>query len=303
MKLAGIDANLLSALHALLQEANVTRAAKRLGIGQPAMSRSLARLRDHFGDPLLVPEGRRLVLSPVARTMAVAVERAASAVEDVFSLGTDGRRDERRAFVIACTDLFAHEVTPKVLGALRARFPNATLEVRPIPAPSSEQALEGADVALGAYEDVPPTVGQRYLFADPYVCAVREGHPVGAKLSLPAYLALEHLEVLPAPNTKPGLRIDRALGKRAGQRRVVARVPYFLAAAALLARSDLALTMTRSWARALGELTPIRVLPVPLKLPELRFSLLWHRRDDGDPAHEWLRDVVGAACASRLAPA
>ena len=85
MKLSAIDTNLLLALHALLQEGSVTRAAKRLGIGQPAMSRSLARLREHFKDPLLAQKGRQLVLTPVAQALAPSVEKAIAAIADVFA--------------------------------------------------------------------------------------------------------------------------------------------------------------------------------------------------------------------------
>src|SRR5262249_3743412 len=99
MKLSAIDTNLLLALHALLQEGNVTRAAKRLGIGQPAMSRSLARLRAHFKDPLLVPKGRQFVLSPVAHSLMPSVDRAAAALADVFEQRSRDGVEARRVYV------------------------------------------------------------------------------------------------------------------------------------------------------------------------------------------------------------
>src|SRR5215831_16273534 len=100
MKLSAIDTNLLLSLHALLQETSVTRAAKRLGIGQPAMSHSLARLRDHFKDPLLVPRGRQLVLSRAAQALVPSVEKAVAAVSDVFEAGVRARTT--RSYVVAC---------------------------------------------------------------------------------------------------------------------------------------------------------------------------------------------------------
>src|SRR5262249_30103417 len=152
----------------------------------------------------------------------------------------------RRAYVIACADLFGEIIVPDLFERL-AGAASAALEVRAIPARSTEQILEdGADVVLGAFEDVPPALSQRHLFSDPFVCVVRANHPRvhGTAMSLKTFLDLPHLEVLPAPNTRPGLRIERALGAKASQRRVALRVPYFWLAARALAGSDLVLTMT-----------------------------------------------------------
>jgi DNA-binding transcriptional LysR family regulator len=300
MKLSAIDTNLLLALHALLQEASVTRAAKRLGVGQPAMSRSLARLRDHFKDPLLIAKGRHFVLSPAALALAPAVEKATAAIADVFEERRATDKNARRAYVIACMDLFGLAIIPRLLR--ESSLADAVVEVRSIPARSTEQILEdGADVVLGSFEDVPPTISQRHLFSDSFGCVVRAEHPrVGARLSLKTYLELGHLEVLPAPFARPGLRVERALGPKAGQRRVAARVPYFSLAARVLAEGDLVLTMTRSFAGVLKELAPLKVVPAPVKVPPLRFSLLWLRQHDTDAAHTKFRDLVAKVCLERF---
>jgi DNA-binding transcriptional LysR family regulator len=303
MKLSAIDANLLLALYALLQERSVTRAGQRLGIGQPAMSRSLARLRDHFGDPLLVAKGRELVLTPMALGLQVSVERAALALTEVFDDRRGTARARSRPFVIVCADLFAEAVVPRVVEKIWHDAPQATLEVRPIPSRSTEQILEdGVDVALGSFEDVPASVNQRELFGDPFVCVVREGHPaVQTTLSLKKYVELAHLEVLPTSQARPGLRIERALAAKGMQRRVMARVPYFSVATRLLAQTDLALTMTREWAQFLTEGAPLVVIDLPIKLPPQRFSQIWLRRHDSDPTHAWFRDLVAKACTERFA--
>jgi DNA-binding transcriptional LysR family regulator len=304
MKLSAIDTNLLLALHALLQETSVTRAAKRVGIGQPAMSRSLARLRDHFKDPLLVPKGRQLVLSPAAQALLPSVERAAAALADVFEDGGGPGPGSRRTYVVACVDLFGASVVPGLVRAMGDKT-GPTLEVRSIPARSSEQILEdGADVVLGGFEDLPPTVSQRHLFSDPFVCVVRTDHPrVGRAMSLETYLELRHLEVLPAPLARPALRIERALGPKAAQRRVAVRVPYFGLAAHVLAQSDLVLTMTATFARALMETAPLKAVPAPVKIPAQRFSLIWHRMHEADRAHAWFRELVAKVCEERFGEA
>lgn len=298
MKLSAIDTNLLLALHALLEETSVTRAAKRLGVGQPAMSRSLSRLRDHFGDPLLVPKGRQLVLSRTASALSPLVAKAVAAITDVFA--DPASTAVRRTCVVACADLFCAAIVPGLLEAVESV--DAALEVRAIPARSAEQILEdGADMVLGSFEDVPPTLSLRHLFSDPFVCVVRADHPrVGTSLSLAAYLELRHLEVLPAPNARPGLRIERALGAKAAQRRVALRVPYFWSAAQILLETDLVLVMTRKFAHELRRVAPLKLVAMPFKLPPLRFSLVWHRSRDADRGHERLRDVVAKVCLDRL---
>ena len=129
------------------------------------------------------------------------------------------------------------------------------------------------------------------------MCVVRAEHPrVGARLSLKTYLELDHLEVLPAPFARPGLRVERALGPKAGQRRVAVRVPYFSLAARVLAESDLVLTMTHSFAGVLNQLAALKVVPAPVKVPPLGFSLIWLRRHDADAAHARFRDLIAKVC-------
>jgi DNA-binding transcriptional LysR family regulator len=302
MKLSAIDVNLLLALHALLQERSVTRAGKRLGIGQPAMSRTLARLRDLFGDPLLVARGRELALTPTAQGLMASVERAALAVTEVFDDRRGAELARRRPFVVVCADLFAEVVVPEFLERMWRESPRATIEVRPISSRSSEQILEeGVDLALGSFEDVPASVNQRELFSDPFVCLMREDHPrFRSALTLKTYVELAHLEVLPTPQARPGLRIERALAAKGLQRRVVARVPYFSVAARMLARTDLVLTMTQQWARFVQEGTALRIVDLPIKLSPQRFSQIWLRRYDGDRAHTWFRDLTARTCTQLL---
>jgi DNA-binding transcriptional LysR family regulator len=300
MKLSAIDTNLLLALHALLEEASVTRAAKRLGVGQPAMSRSLSRLRDHFRDPLLIKKGRRLVPSPAAQALAPVVAKAIAAMTDVFDRSAGEASGQ--AHVLACADLFGAAIMAGLLERLARDAAGAALELRAIPARSTVQILEeGADLVLGAFEDVPPLLSQRHLFSDPFVCVVRAGHPrVGRTMTLERYLELSHIDVLPAPNSRPGLRIERALGARAGQRRVSLRVPYFSVAARALAAGDQVLTMTRFFASELQRLAPLKIVAAPLEVPPLRFSMVWHRDRDGDRRHQRFRELVALECLDRV---
>jgi DNA-binding transcriptional LysR family regulator len=298
MKISGIDANLLIALEALLRERNVTRAAARLGVGQPALSHSLARLREHFKDPLLVPKGRELILSEKAARLLEPVSAAAAALASVFEERPNLDLRSARPFIVASADLFSLRFVPEIVRTLGREAPGVALEVRSLAARSTELCLsDGVELAFGVFEEVPSTINQQHLFHDPFVCVVRVDHPeVGTTLSLKAYAKLPHLEVAPAPNARPGVRIDRILAAKGARRKVTTRVAYFLLAARILESSDQVLTMTQAFAEELIKVARLRILKCPLPIPPLSFSQIWSRRHDADPTHRWLRERCGSLC-------
>ncbi|MET0595684.1 MAG: LysR family transcriptional regulator, partial [Polyangiaceae bacterium] len=175
MKLSGIDANLLAALDALLREKSVTRAARRLGVGQPAVSHSLSRLRAHFHDELLVLKGRNYVLTAKAEKLTSVVANATRALADVFEEqpSFDAATSSYR-FVVACSDLFGILIVPELLRTLQREAEHVEVELRAIVAPANESILGGGvDIALGIFEDVPARINQQALYEDPAVCVIR----------------------------------------------------------------------------------------------------------------------------------
>jgi DNA-binding transcriptional LysR family regulator len=300
MRLTGIDANLLIALDALLRERNVTRAARRVGRGQPAMSHVLGRLRAYFQDPLLVPEGRGLTLSPRAQELSEPVARAMAALLEVFDKQADPEKRAHRKFVIASTDLFAWRFFPELLRALQRDDPSIVLETRPLSARSTEQVLsEGIDLAFGVYEDVPQHIHQQQLFSEPFVCVVRAEHPkVRKAIALRLYLDLPHLEIIFAPRARIGERIDRMLAAIGKRRRVTASVAHFSVARRVLETNDHILTMARGDAESLIKGSALRIVEAPLELPPLLFSQIWRRQHDEDAAHRWLRESAARVCTS-----
>src|SRR6266851_20686 len=197
MKLSGIDANLLAALDALLREKSVTRAARRLGVGQPALSHSLARLREHFNDPLLVLKGRNYVLTDKAQKLAGVASNATRALADVFEErpSFDAATSSYR-FVVACSDLFGILVVAELLRTLRREAEHVEVELRALVAASTKSILDGGvDLALGIFEDVPASMNQQQLYDDPAVCVVRANHAeIGKRMTLETYGKLPHLE-------------------------------------------------------------------------------------------------------------
>jgi DNA-binding transcriptional LysR family regulator len=299
MKLSGIDANLLVSLDALLQEKSVTRAAKRLGVGQPAVSHSLARLREHFNDPLLILTGRTYVLTPRAQQLAGVVANATRALADVFEdppafvAATSSQR-----FVVACSDLLGIILVPELLRVIGREAAHVEFELRPLAGRSTDSILdEDVDLGVGLFDEVPPSMNQQSLYEDPAVCVLRANHEhVGKRLTLATYTKLPHLDVAPTPNATRDLRIDRALAAIGKRRQVTVRVPYFLLAPQVLERTNHVATMSARAAHILARMARLRVVDPPIDLPPYRFSQVWRADRNNDRAHIWLRQRIARIC-------
>jgi DNA-binding transcriptional LysR family regulator len=306
MRLSGIDANLLAALDALLREKSVTRAAQRLGVGQPALSHSLSRLRHHFQDELLVLNGRNYVLTNRAEKLSPMVAKAARALAEVFQRQHDFEAaTSTRAFVIACSDAIGMLVLPELLRTLEREAKHVTLELRATVGTSKESMLDGAvDLAVGMFEDVPPGIDQRLLYEDRAVCLVHQDHElVTGRLTLDDYETLPHLEIAAVGDAIPGLHIDRALSALGRRRRVALRVPYCSLAPTILERSACVATVSSLTAALLVKSAPLRVFEPPVTLPSYNYCQIWRDDRADDHAHHCLRDClteIGAELGRRV---
>jgi DNA-binding transcriptional LysR family regulator len=296
-RLAGVDLNLLVALDALLHEANVTTAGRRLGLSQPSTSHALARLRDLLSDPLLVREGRTLRRTALGERLAPVVQRLLADVEATL-LGSRSFAPERakRTFRIATNDYCGAVVLPRLIERVRREAPGVLLEVHVHqgPAPVRELARGTLDLSLGTFLEVDPSLNTRALFDEGFVCLLREGHPrVRGKLTLARYVELEHL-LVSAPGYGLGI-VDAELERRGLRRRVAVRVPFFLVAPAIVASSDLIVTLPARLAGLAPVLAGIGIHPVPLALARFPVQEVWHAGADRDPASIWLRTQVEQA--------
>jgi DNA-binding transcriptional LysR family regulator len=288
-----LDLNLLLALDALLLERNVTRAAARVGLTQSAMSHKLRRLRELFGDDLLV--GGRQGMVPTERALALAgpVRRGLlelhSAIRSTapFDPAKDGRD-----FTIVTSDYADFVILPRVLEYLSRHAPRIGLRIRP-PVGEIQPALEdgSADLVMGMPIEG-PGLKQRVVFEESFVAIVRAGHPAladdGASIPLARYLELGH--VLVAKDDEPGI-VDQQLTAHGLSRHVVLRTPYFVGVPFIVARSELVATVPRALAEEAAAVVPLRIVPPPLPLPSFRIMMTWHERAHRDPAHEWLREL------------
>jgi DNA-binding transcriptional LysR family regulator len=297
MDASRLDLNLLTALDALLRERQVTRAAATLGLSQPAMSHALKRLRELFGDPLLVRSGQGMALTARAAELQPRVREVLARVPPLLEPEPFVPAHCARTFRLVMTDLVGWLLLPTLVGHLAEVAPRATLRVLP-PMEDVPAALETGrvDLALGVHSRPPEGLRQQRLFTDTLVCVVRQGHPsVRGGLSLKTYAGLSHVVV--APRGLPGSAVDEELARRGLRRHVALTVPHFLLAPHVVAGSDAVATLSAHLAARLAPLLSLEVHLPPLPLPGQPISQLWHERTHADPAHRWLREQVREACA------
>jgi DNA-binding transcriptional LysR family regulator len=298
VNLASVDLNLLVALRALLAERHVTRAARSIGLSQPAMSHALARLRELFDDPLLVRTPRGMQPTARAEKLAPVLGRA---LEDLSRIVAAPEKFDparsRRCFTIVADDYSELVLLPQLLTRMWREAPNADVRVRPQHARWQDDLAEGrADLAVVPAARVPSggIVLSKILHED-YVCVVRADHPRVKKksITLADYLELPH--ALIAPRGESGSVVDTALGRLGRRsRRVAVEIPHFLVAPHIVRATDVVLMLAERVARVMAEPLDLRVLAPPRELGLTGFDvyLAWHERQRGDDAHAWMRRLL-----------
>jgi len=294
------DLNLLFTLEALLVEGSVARAARRLRLSPSAMSRALARLRQVTGDPLLVRAGRGLVPSPRAielrHRVSQIVSDAEAALRPAGALEL-GRLD--RTFTLRTSDGFVENFGPALLSRVFDEAPGVRLRFLPKHDKDSAPLRDGAvDLETGVVgRTTGPEVRAQALFRDRFIGVVRTGHPLSAGVVTPdRYAAARHVHVSRRGAGKGP--IDDALATLGLERELATTVGSFSAALALARASDLVASVPE---RHTGDLRAgMHSFALPLPVPPLVISLLWHPRMEVDPAHRWLRGCVRDACAEPL---
>lgn len=282
------DLNLLTALDVLLDERSVSRAARRLGLTQSATSRALGRLRDALDDPLLVPAGRGLQPTPRAEAIAgplrevLADIRTRVVAPTIFDPVTGTRR-----FAVSSTDYTDIVLMPSVYAALAVVAPGVGLDLVG-PGAAYGRGLEEAqvDLVVGVAAGATGSLRARALFRDGWGCLVsaRRSGP----LTLEDWLRTPHV-VVGTTGSAAG-PVDTVLARQGLTRRVGARVHTFGLVPSIVAATGWIATLPRRVAERGG--IDVRFEPVPLELPELTLSMLWHERSHQDPAHAWFREVV-----------
>jgi DNA-binding transcriptional LysR family regulator len=297
------DLNLLVAFEALMTEGQVTRAARRLHITQPALSGALARLRTVFGDQLFVKDGKSMRPTLRARELDVPIREALAKVRQ--AIGRPSFRPETSAVKarIATSDDLELTLISKVLKRLRSVAPGMKLAIRRVSGvfelPTQELASGALDMAIGPFPQgahhPSGVIVSAPLYVDHLVCVVREKHPtIKRSLSPAQFHEASHVVVYYPPDGE-GI-VDQLLIQRGGQRRKVAmEVPHFMTAVLAAGQTDLVASVNSRIAQHLRRVAGVRVLPFPFESPQLNYGLYWHGRQTADPAHTWLREVIIAA--------
>jgi LysR family nod box-dependent transcriptional activator len=300
MNLRQFDLNLLLALDVLLQERNVTRAAERLFLSQPAMSGILSRLRNAFGDELLVRVGRNLEPTDFAVSIA---ERVHSCVLELEDLLEDSRAfdhtSERRAFRISASDYSTLLLFSPVVSMLLDVAPNMSAHFLRLDGTASERLGNGAVDFVILPAEIEPGLPSTPLFDDTWVCAAWAEHPsLGEHLTIDEFLSHPHMSL---NISDPGHAsvADEFLARSGHERNIVASTESFTAAPFLLRGTPLLTVLPRRLGEHMQSAAEVRLLELPFDVPPLREKLVWNPRFTASPGHTWMRELVAAA-ARRL---
>ncbi len=292
MNLQTFDLNLLLVFRALFEEKNVTKASKKVGITQPAMSNALNRLRYLVKDELFVrgPQGMR----PTARAieLSIPIQEALNNIEISLSAINFDPYTSKRLFRLSISDDIAPLIIPNLVEEIKKFSPNSELCIR------SEQGFEAiklldkneTDFALGRFESVPSRFGYKVLFDEKYVCMMSKDHKFcdEKKLSMDQYLSTKHLRV--APMDAPISPIDRALSQLNLERNISVRIDLITMSPYILKNSDLVLTLPSKTAKRLARNYNFFIAELPVELETRQTKIIWHKELTKHPAFDWMKE-------------
>jgi DNA-binding transcriptional LysR family regulator len=296
--LAGVDLNLLVSLRALLRERSVTRAARAVGLTQPAMSNALRRLRRLLDDELLIRVGNTLELTQRAEQLIAPLQRALVVIDrEVLHPGAFDPTTSTRTFTVVASNSTAVTVLPELVRQVSRQAPHVLIRVHPPAIRHTDELLRRPDIDVVLLPDVAPTSRPRERLYDiDWVCVVARDNP-----EVDGELTLEHLKRLPCAYyisegmpTHPDLTLQ-ALGAM-GQKRL--EVEDFLLLPFLLKGTVMVAFLQERVAHRLGAAADIRIFPTPVPVAPLGIDMVWNTRAEGDAGCAWLRDQLVAAAHS-----
>lgn len=309
MNFRTLDLNLLRVFDIVMVERNVTRAAERLSMTQPAVSNALRRLREALGEELFVPGSTGVEPTPHAVALWPVVRQAMAGLREAFDPQAFDPAHDERTFTLAMADATAAVIVPLWVAETERTQSRAALRVEPLATRDPRALLErgAADAAVGFFPDVARELAAagsqgeavlEPLYACDYVCAMRRGHPLAARdtLTLDDYCAAAHARVSFAG--RPHGFVDAALTQLGRSRRVTLVVNHFATAARVVRSSDLLAVFPRRYLPVSGYADELIWRPLPIAMPLIEIGLLWHRRHERDAAQRWLRETL-----ARIVPA
>lgn len=301
MRLDGLDLNLLVAFDALMRERSATGASRRLNLSQSATSAALGRLREYFDDPLFTTRGRRLAPTPLATSLAPAVSDILMRVRAnlIPRPGFDPATSTRR-FRMIVSDYASLVLMNDVVRRVHAEAPNVGFDLMPFDDRPNDPLLRGeVDFLITPERSLSPDHPWQHLFDDAFCCVVwSENRQVGRRLSAKRYMEMGHVTARFGPTARIAFE-ERELLRQGYERRIEVTVQNFTMMASMVVGTERVATLHRRLAEMFRKQMPLRIVPLPIKIPGFREGLQWPAPLEADPAAMWLRGIV-ADTASAL---
>lgn len=295
------DLNLLISFDILLEECSVTRAAERLHMSPPAMSRALSRIRELVDDPVLVRSGRNLVPTPRALELRGTVKAAVEIAQQVFTPKYLSDPSQlKRTFNIRTNDFSFGELATTLAKELREVAPKCTICIVPEGNIDDQALAEGRiDLYISRKRNLSPDIKQQHLFNTSFVGVARKKHPLFDKeITAKSFSAYEHISISRRGRSQGPLDVKlQAMGLK---RHISLISPSLMSSLFYLTDSDLILpTMPRHMTSMINRLgLNLNTFELPVKVDKVEITQSWHPRLDNDPAHQWFRRLVKKVCSS-----
>ncbi len=294
MNIKNFDLNLLLVFKTLFEERNVTRASKKMGITQPAMSNALNRLRYLVKDDLFIRGPRGMRPTQRANDLSLPIQSALNNLELSLSSINFNPKTTRKLYRISMSDDVAPIILPNLVNFMEKNSPFSSLCVR------SEQGNEALklldnneiDFAVGRFETISSRFGFSDLFTERYVCILRKSHPLALekKLSIDQYLSTKHLRV--AHMDAPTHPIDRELSQLNFEREISVRIDLITLAPVIIKKTDLILTLPSKTAQRMAKNYDFTITELPLELEKRKTKMVWHKELTNHPTFDWIKNQI-----------
>src|SRR5450830_67290 len=300
------DLNFLYILQALYEERSVSRAGDKLGLSQPAVSHALGRMRETFKDDLFVRAGSAMAPTSLGERMALVSDRILNMIQqEMWEAQTFDPTTTTRTFTACMSDMGVFALLPRLLSALSAEAPNATLKPIQLPSLQLAAALEDGqiDLAIGYLGKLGQNLYQQTLFHRQLVGIARANKGLAAEeMTLAKFIESKHVvaDTLALTNKL----LEKELRQHGARLKVGVHVPYLLGVPSVVATSEFIASVPNELAELFSRFADIRTFELPVKIPRLTVKQFWHARHQNDAGHRWLRGLVsrtlgtGSAMAS-----
>ena len=291
MKISSFDLNLFVILNAIYTEGSLTKAAEVVGITQPAVSNALSRLRERFDDDLFIRTGTGMVPTQKTENIISDIQNALSLMQQsVNEPDTFDPKLSNRNFKLSLGDVSEGRVLPYIMNEIDKNAPFVSMGSYAYSRSDQVHALATHNLDFVVDPIIPASeeINSYKVFEDDFVAIHRDDHPLGKidEVSVDDILAQRHLHV---SNRKRGLHlIDVELDKIGYRREIALRCQHFLIAPRIIRSTDLVLMGTRSFAKSHN----LQFIEIPTEIPSIEYHLIWHKSDEGDGGHLWMKDLI-----------